>query len=577
MIMESIWLETIRERGAEGWRRSAWWGVAAGALLLLALALAWSGTRSSTSAAQHVAIIGELQVGARDVSALSLLALSGDAAALVQLRDRTANVDSTLAALINGGKHKGDAVSPPPDWLQTRLNEFATRWAEFKHRTDALFVAKASAEAQAATDPKARRLPEKRLSSGPAQKATPTRGGSGSEVGVVAISLLSDGHALATAMDGIRTELDGRQARPPWLLYLALVCGLAAASVLAALVISVWRSGLALQQTATQSNAALFEVLRPALKTLHIEADATSLADPVMLGRRLSAEILVVIDGVKTLVKALAAATAEADKFAVVGHIAAQALAVAAQKAEDTGASLQATARRIAAVYAALSAGAAEAQQHCAQSLEIVATGLTTAKDSVRLADQVRDGMNGATKRYSEIVAINPEIAQALLEVTDLLTQAEGLALRAGNRLASAGASEAAAFANDVRSYLGPSVAMLKRSMELVQRVERESGELSNELAQAAAHATDQARRAGDASRAPANAESAVRELSGKIASLARLASGAETSQLLSALDEIVRQIAQSSASARQVLAASKNAADHIEALAKILNDLKPS
>jgi hypothetical protein len=99
---------------------------------------------------------------------------------------------------------------------------------------------------------------------------------------------------------------------------------------------------------------------------------------------------------------------------------------------------------------------------------------------------------------------------------------------------------------------------------------------LLEELA-GSASATDQSRTAGGGSYALAAAEMAVRDLSAKISSLTRLASGSESAQLLSVLDEIVRQIAQSSAAARQVLDASKNAAVHIEAMARMLNDLKPS
>jgi hypothetical protein len=287
--------------------------------------------------------------------------------------------------------------------------------------------------------------------------------------------------------------------------------------------------------------------------------------------------MLAVIDGVKTLVKALDTAAAEADKFAVMGHVAAQALAAAEQKAANTGSNVQATARRISAVYAAVGAGASEAQNQCARVLELIGTGSPALKDAVRATDRLRERMETLGKSYSQTVAMQSEITQGLLELADLLTQAEGFALRGGDRLAGAGADEAVAFANDVRGYLGPSVAIVKQTTELVRRAGREADDFALALAQVAAAAGDAARTGLDGTSALDAVGIAVRELSAKIASMSRIASGSDAAQLFCALDEIVRQTEQSSTSARQVLNASQNAASHIEELSKLLNTMKPS
>lgn len=575
-MIESIWLERFRKRGGAAWPRGAWWLAAAGALVLLAGVLAWFSTHSTTDRVQQLAIMDWMQTHARDASTLSLLASSGDVAALNLLRDRTAGIDAGLAALTNGGTYDGAAVSAAAAWLQPQLNEFATAWAEFKRRSEALLSAAASTEARTTKDASPRRPPEKRSIAVPAKKP-PARAVRGTEVSAAAVSLLGDGHKLAAAIDNVRTTLLAQQPGAPWLLYLAILCALLAVSVLAVFAVSVGRRDLALRQAAERTNAAMFEVLRPAMKTLHIDADTAAVLDPVALGRRLSAEIVVVIDGIRTLVRTLETATAEAKIFAAVGRGAAQALAVAEKKGADSGANLQATVRRIAAAYGLLSASAAEAQQQGTQSLELLGIGQHSTGSFINLTEQVRKCMQRTSERYAQVVGANTKIVQGLAEISDHLTLAEGLALRTGNRFAGSGAEEVAAFANDVRSTLGTSVQMCKRITILAQHVEAHCADVSTEMALAARATADQSRIAEDSVRSLGNVAIAVRELTAKIAALSRLASGAEAAQLFSTLDEIVRQIAQSSVSAQQVLNAIKNAADHIEELTKILNTLKPS
>ena len=574
MMMESIGIEKNRSFGGQGWLPFAWLGAAAGSLLLGAIALAWYSVHSAMASTEEQAIVGALQVGARDVAAFSALAANGDAAAVKELRERSARLDAMLTVLGDGGKHEGKTVQVAADPLHTRMREFATRWAEFKRRTETLLLLASASQAQATKDANLRRVPERASAKPPAQKVA-TGGGAGPVVSAASVSLLNEGHALAAAADTMRAELDNRQPGRRWMLSLAVACALASIAVLTVLVRSSWRSGLARERAAEQSNVAMLEVLRPAMRTLHIHADASALADPQALGRRLSDEILVVLDGIKTLVKAVDAATAEADKFAVVGHIAAQALGAAEQKAAGASANLQVTARRISAVYTALSAGATEAQQQCAQLLQTLGTGVTTGNDAARLADQARDGIGRLSKRHDQIVALTSEIAHGFGEIVDRLMQAEGLALRASSRFA--GMDEAVQFANDVRSYLGPSMVMLKQATELAQRAERESGDLSKELVQVVTGCAEQSRTAANGARVLDYAEGAAREMTAKISSMSRLASGPEAAQLVAALDEIVRQIAQSSASAREVLEATSNAANRIEELAKLLNTLKPA
>jgi hypothetical protein len=355
-----------------------------------------------------------------------------------------------------------------------------------------------------------------------------------------------------------------------------VLCLLGALSALIAFAATAWRSGQALEQAAARSNAQLLDALRPALGTLHIQANAADLADPAALGRRLSGEIVAVIDGVKTQVKALDTATAEADKFAVVGHVAARALADAEQRAADTSSTLQAAARRIAAVYSTLSANAGEVQQQCAQSGRSVNAALVASRESTRSGERLREQVESLTKRHARSsLAFRNELAQSLFEAGDLLTQAEGFALRAGDRLASSSAT--ATFADDLRGYLAPSVAALKKATEIAQRMEREAAELAGELSQMDAASAEQLRMVANSAHVLTGAEETVQALSAKLASMTRLASATEGSQLLSALDESVRQIAQSSASARQVLDATQNAASRIEDLAKLLNTMKPS
>ena len=98
------------------------------------------------------AIVGALQLGARDVAAFAALAASGDAAAAKELRDRTARIDALLAALTDGSNHEGKAVPPASGVLRTPLSEFATRWEEFKRRTDAVSHGASSSQAQPAKD-----------------------------------------------------------------------------------------------------------------------------------------------------------------------------------------------------------------------------------------------------------------------------------------------------------------------------------------------------------------------------------------------------------------------------------------
>ena len=574
MMMESIGPETARQRSG-AWRRGAWLVVIAGGLLVIAIVLAWSGARRTAVEALQLQKLGELQLAVREIGALSSLATSGEQAVLTRLRDRSTHLESTLAMLVSGGEHNGVAGPAADGALQARLQTFAAEWAQLKRRTDAL-LAVATAEAQAAKSAIQGRVPEKRPQTSVGQKGTPPRAGRAAEPVTAAPSLLASGNALAGTLDAVRDELDGR-VRTPWLLYLAAACVLGAILALGAFAMSVWRSGQALQQAAERSGAELLEALRPAMKTLHIPADAGALADPQALGQRLSNEILAVIDGVKALVKALDAAAAEADKFAVVGHVAAQALAAAEQKAADTGSNVQATARRISAVYAAVGAGASEVQSQCTRVLELVGSASPALKNAVRATDRLRESMESLVKGYAQTIAVQSEIAQGLLEVSDRLTQAEGFALRGSDRLARADAGEAVAFANDVRGYLAPSVAMLKQTTELVRGAGREADDFSIALAQAAAAAGDATRTGLHATSALDAVGIAVQELSAKIASISRIASGSDAAQLLSALDEIVRQTSQSSASARQVLDASQNAASHIEALAKLLNTMKPS
>ena len=573
MMMESIGPAAGRQQ-SDAWRRHAWLLVVAGALLIVAVALAWWGARLAAIDERQLARVGELQLAARDISALSSLAASGEQAVLTRLRDRSAYLQSTLAALISGGEHNGELIAAADEALQGRLRAFATEWADFERRTVAALSAPGSAEAPAAKRAAPSRSPEKRAPAPAGQKSAAPRAGRASEPGISAVSLLGNGNALAGRLDDIRSDLDVR-ARTPWSLYLAAACAVGAMIALAAYSQSVWRSGQALQRSAEQSNAALVEALRPAMRTLQIHADAT--ADPQALGERLSNEILSVVDGVKTLVKALDAAAAEADKFAVLGHVAAQALAAAEQKAADTGSSVQATARRISAVYAAVGAGANDVQNQCTRVLELMRTGSPATKNAVRATDRLRESMESLVGSYARTVAMQSEITQGLLEVADLLTQAEGFALRASDRLANAAGGEAVAFANEVRGALGRSVAILKQTTELVRGAGREADDFSTALARMAADAGEAARTGLDGTSALDGVGLAVQELSAKIAAVSRIASGSEASQLLSALDEIVRQTAESSASARQVLDATHNAASHIEELAKLLNTMKPS
>ena len=569
MMMESIGPEEARAAQS---RHGTWFVTAAVGLMAIAVALAWLGARHSAEDARQRAVVGELQLAVRDVNVLASLVASGNKSALTEWRARVAKLESTLAVLITGGTHNGEGITAAAGSLHARVTEFATHWTEFKRRSDTLLVASAPPAAQTAKDATQKRALEKHPSSNPPTQKPAARGNRDAELGAPAVSLLSAGHGLASRVDGIQAELDG-QARTPWLHYLAVVCVLGALTALIAFAVSVRRSGQALQQTTERANAQLLDALRPALGTLHIQADPAVLADPAALGRRLSDEILAVVDGVKTLVKALDAATAEADKFAVIGHVAARALANAEQKAADTSSSLQATARRIAAVYSALSANAGETQQQCAQSVRIVNAALAANGESARSGERFRERVDALMNRHAQSATVKDELAQRLFEVADLLTQAEGFALRGGDRLDGSGAT----LGDDLRGYLGPSVALLKKAQELAQRMARDAAEFATELTQVDAIAQDQCRMAANGARALTDAEETVQALSAKLASMTRLASATEGSQLLSALDESVRQIEHSSASARQVLDATQNAASRIEDLAKLLNTLKPT
>lgn len=569
MMMESNELE--KDRAAQ-WRRTVWLMIVAIALLVIAVVLAWLGSQRTTRDARQLAIVSELQLGARDVSALSSLAAAGNPEALTQLRDRVANVEAMLAVLMTGGTHKGTVIAPAAGALSARMQEFTNHWTEYKRRVDSLLV-KVSPEAQTAKDTSQRRLAEKRSPGAPPPKTATARSGRDGELSASALSLVSTGHGLAGTLDSIRTELDGHVSTP-WLNYLAALCVLGAVAALTTFAVWSRRSGEALARSIEQKNAQLLDALRPAMRTMHIAADADT--DPAALGQRLSAEVVSVIDGVKTLVKALDTATAEADKFAVVGHVAARALASAEQKAAETSRSLQATARRIAAVYAALSASSSDMQGQLSQLMKIVDSALGNIRESANSSEQLRGRVEVLVKRHVLSTNLRSELAQRLFEVADRLTQAEGLALRAVDRLANAGA-EAVAFANDVRGCLGPSVAILKQARELALRADRETGELANELTHLGAIAANQSRNAASSAHALAGAEAAVQALSAKLSAVTRLASANEGAQLLSALDESVGQITQSSASARQVLDATQNAASRIEDLAKLLNTMKPS
>ena len=568
MMMESIGLEEAREAQS---RHAAWFVTAAVGLMAIAVALAWLGGRHSADDARQRAVVGELQLAVRDVNVLASLVASGNKAAPTEWRARVAQLESTLAVLMTGGTQNGEGITAAEGSLHARVTEFATHWTEFKRRSDTLF-ASASPEAQAAKDATQKRALEKRPSPNPSAQKPAARGNRDAELGASAVSLLSAGHGLARRVDGLQAELDVH-ARTPWLRYLAGVCVLGALTALIAFAVSVRRSGQALRQTTERANAQLLDALRPALGTLHIQVNPAVLADPAALGRRLSDEILAVVDGVKTLVKALDAATAEADKFAVIGHLAARALADAEQKAADTSGSLQGTARRIAAVYSTLSANAGETQQQCAQSVRIVNAARAANGESARSGERFRERVDALTKRHAQTIAVKNELVQRLFEAADLLTQAEGFALRAGDRLAGSGAT----LGDDLRGYLGPSVALLKKAQELAQRMQRDAEEFATELTQVDAIAADQCRMAANGAHVLTNAEETVQALSAKLSSMTRLASATEASQLLSALDESVRQIAHSSASARRVLDATQNAATRIEHLAKLLNTMKPS
>ena len=577
MMMESISPEQTRvPKDGEHWRRSAWLVLIASGLVVAAGALVWWDDRRVASTRHQLDTVGELQLMARDITVLSSIAVAGDRAALQQLRERTEILQSAVTALINGGIHNGRIVAPAADDVQARLSEFSVRWADFRHRTDTLLAAAAPA-AKPLKDASPRRGADQRSPAAPPQKAAAARAGRGAEAGAAVASVLSAGYALATPLDGIRTELQARTAQVPWLTYLGLACAFAALVMLATLLVSIRQSAAAMRRSAVELKTSILDGLRPAMRTLRIEAGADALADPTAFGRRLSDEMLAVIDGIKVLVKALDTATAEADKFAVVGHIAAQALVDAEQRAAQTGTSLQTTVRRIAAVCATLSASAREVQQQATNLLGVVGTALTAVKDAAGAAERLRKGMDGISENHARTVAMNTEIQHGLSAIADLLMQAEGYALRAADRPPGSGADEAAAVARDVRSYLGPSASMLKQAIELVQRHGREADACSNALAQTALLAVHPSRAALDASHALGHVEAAMGELSAKIASMSRLASPVEVSQLLSALDEIVDQVAQSSASARRVIDATKNAASHIEELAKLLNTMKPS
>lgn len=575
MMMESIGSEpTGAPSKGDDSRRSARLILVAGALVIAAVALAWAHGHRDEKAIRQLALLGELQLGARDAVALSSLAIAGDPTASSRLRERSESLQAALAVLANGGTFKDEVIAPAANDLQPRLHEFSTRWAEFRQRTDALAVA-------AAGEPKpgkeARRAPDKRSPGASVQKAAATRTARGAEAVAAAVSVSSSGAALVTDLDGMRAEIEARTARAPWLSYLGFACAIAALGTLGALGVSLKRSALAIERTAVESKAAVLDGLRPAMRTLNIEAGAEALADPALFGRRLSDEILVVVDGIKALVKALDTATAEADKFAVIGHAAARALAEAEQRTVQSASRLQSTARRIAAVYVALSKGAREVELQCAQVLKSAGASVTRSTDAADAVERLERELDGLAGTHGNIVAMNSEIAQGLVEIADLLTQAEGFALRAADRLAAGRADDAVAFANDVRAYLGPSVTMLKQAMDLVQRHGREADDFSNALAQTTVLAGHQSRAARDAAYALDGVESATHELSAKVASMSRLAAEPEAAQLHSALDDIVRQLEQSSLSARQVIYATKNAASHIEELGKLLSTLKPS
>src|SRR5262245_29706148 len=149
MMMESF--DPANPSGAQG-HRGAWWLAVAVALLTIAAGLAWFGAQRTAHDARQLAILSELQLAARDVSALSSLAAGGNQGALSQLRDRVASLESMLSVLISGGTHKGEAVSAVAGSPHARLKEFATHWGEFKRRTDALPAAILAPDAQATKD-----------------------------------------------------------------------------------------------------------------------------------------------------------------------------------------------------------------------------------------------------------------------------------------------------------------------------------------------------------------------------------------------------------------------------------------